>query len=635
VVVHGGGTGRVDLILQRHKADANLSSDIETARNNFRGAYQNDLLLHEAITNHALEDAKDALSKMQIYPEETPLARAANEKRAAFNEGVERLKTALKEIRGKRAKANIRDLDAGRKRTTDSIDALISKTGELVAKLYSVPRKESDDQRTVRIANLQRAVLFLQEYRDVRERASGIVNGASAGSRVFQNLRIQPYNQKHLFETTLESAPKDFAKTLANVGIAGANVASYLASGLVDLGAAFLYAPRAYVTDSSIGIAAGMLDSATKPPTYESLQKIVGEDTRLLTLDESLDRIQPGGAEKSDKKPTGESSNPDATQGPGPAMVAGVGHPPVQAAASASKVGAGNANAADADVAAAAAAAASEQKANEAKERAKQGALRARDAARSGHIAAVDASANATTNAETAAGAASAAKASLETSLPAARKEALQRDKAEAAKVRPAPHAPLEQRVPPRVLVIGAYKGKETARGVVAVHGLGAVASVSGNQVGLQGSAGPAFWRGIRDAVADAYAPLELDGEGLACVVFAADAAPDVGARYACEMLGEQGVSVVPYATHCTSTPPDAEMHALGAFAAGGNAYVLSSRTRGRKVKYAHYTDGAARRVDRYTPSARLVAAVTGSGGKYTWGSTLDVVIDGIAARGV
>jgi hypothetical protein len=146
---------------------------------------------------------------------------------------------------------------------------------------------------------------------------------------------------------------------------------------------------------------------------------------------------------------------------------------------------------------------------------------------------------------------------------------------------------------------------------------------------------GPAFWRGIRDAVADAYAPLELDGDGLACVVFAdADAAPDVGARYACEMLGEQGVSVVPYATHCTSTPPDAELHALGAFAAGGKAYVLSSRTRGRKVKYAHYTD-AARRVDRYTPSARLVAAVTGSGGKYTWGSTLDVVIDGIAAKGV
>jgi hypothetical protein len=230
------------------------------------------------------------------------------------------------------------------------------------------------------------------------------------------------------------------------------------------------------------------------------------------------------------------------------------------------------------------------------------------------------------------------AEGSLQTSLGGAQREALNRGTAEAAKVRPAPHAPLEQRVPPRVLVIGAYKGKETARGVVAVHGLGAVASVSasqGGQVGLQGSMGPAFWRGIRDAVADAYAPLELDGDGLACVVFAdADAAPDVGARYACEMLGEQGVSVVPYATHCTSTPPDAELHALGAFAAGGKAYVLSSRTRGRKVKYAHYTD-AARRVDRYTPSARLVAAVTGSGGKYTWGSTLDVVIDGIAAKGV
>jgi len=215
---------------------------------------------------------------------------------------------------------------------------------------------------------------------------------------------------------------------------------------------------------------------------------------------------------------------------------------------------------------------------------------------------------------------------------------AVQRGAAEAAKVRPAPHAPLEQRVPPRVLVVGAYKGRETEPGVVAVHGLGAVASVAGNQ-GLTGSAssassaGRAFWRGIRDAVADAYAPLELDG--LACVVFATDAEPDVGARHACEMLGEQGVSVVPYTTHCTSTPPDAELHALGAFAAGGKAYVLSSRTRGRKVEYPHYTDGAARRVDRYTPSARLVAAVTGSGGKYAWGSTLDVVIDGIAAKGV
>lgn len=221
----------------------------------------------------------------------------------------------------------------------------------------------------------------------------------------------------------------------------------------------------------------------------------------------------------------------------------------------------------------------------------------------------------------------------------AAQKEAEKRGVAEAAKVRPAPHAPLEQRVPPRVLVVGAYKGKETAPGVVAVHGLGAVASVAGNQgstgsASSTSSAGRAFWRGIRDAVADAYAPLELDG--LACVVFAdADAEPDVGARHACEMLGERGVSVVPYATHCTSTPPDAELHALGAFAAGGKAYVLSSRTRGRKVEYPHYTDGAARRVDRYTPSARLVAAVTGSGGKYAWGSTLDVVIDGIAARGV
>ena len=220
----------------------------------------------------------------------------------------------------------------------------------------------------------------------------------------------------------------------------------------------------------------------------------------------------------------------------------------------------------------------------------------------------------------------------------AAQKEAEKRGEAEAAKVRPAPHAPLEQRVPPRVLVVGAYKGRETAPGVVAVHGLGAVASVAGNQgltgsTGSASSAGRSFWRGIRDAVADAYAPLELDG--LACVVFATDAEPDVGARHACEMLGERGVSVVPYATHCTSTPPDAELHALGAFAAGGKAYVLSSRTRGRKVAYPHYTDGAARRVDRYTPSARLVAAVTGSGGKYAWGSTLDVVIDGIAARGV
>jgi hypothetical protein len=173
---------------------------------------------------------------------------------------------------------------------------------------------------------------------------------------------------------------------------------------------------------------------------------------------------------------------------------------------------------------------------------------------------------------------------------------------------------PIATTVAPRVLVIGDYQGKATRAGTVRVHGDGRVATCNPQQ-----SAG--FWRHLASRVRDAYA-LEIPAAALLGVFFSASEV-DAGARSACDMLGD-GLCVVPYALHCSTKPPDAELHAIGAFAAGDEVYVVSSRTR-KQIKGANVE-----RIDRGVPNKRFLATTRA---EYAWAATLDTVIDGLAQK--
>ena len=175
-----------------------------------------------------------------------------------------------------------------------------------------------------------------------------------------------------------------------------------------------------------------------------------------------------------------------------------------------------------------------------------------------------------------------------------------------------------------RVLVIGVYKGLSTERGVVAVHAHGAVASVGATQ-------DPGFWRALEAKISRAYAPMVV--APLAAVVVA-DAVVDAGAALAARMLDETGVCVVHLAAHCSAAPPDSEMHALGAFAAGAppQAYVLSARGPKRKIRYPLYREGPIDRNARDATRDLFAARVKGAS---NWAKALETVVEFIASKGI
>jgi hypothetical protein len=185
-------------------------------------------------------------------------------------------------------------------------------------------------------------------------------------------------------------------------------------------------------------------------------------------------------------------------------------------------------------------------------------------------------------------------------------------------RLRAAPRVRASKEVGPRVLVIGTYRGRPTQRGVVAVHAHGAVASVGARQ-------DPPFWHALGAELARAYAPMVV--APLAAVVVADDAV-DAGASVATRLLDATGVSVVRLAAHCGATPPDAEMHAVGAFAAGSppEAYVLSTRGRARARKVALYE----RRIDRNASHAARAAFAAEVRRAHFWAEALETVVDAI-----
>jgi len=182
-------------------------------------------------------------------------------------------------------------------------------------------------------------------------------------------------------------------------------------------------------------------------------------------------------------------------------------------------------------------------------------------------------------------------------------------------------HVRASLEVGPRVLVIGTYKGLPTKRGAVAVHSHGAVASVGAKQ-------DPGFWRALGGKIAGAYAPMVV---GPLAAVVIADAVVDAGAALAPRMLEPAGVCVVPLEAHCSAAPPDAEMHALGAFAAGARAYVLSARDPKRKVKYPIYRES---RIDRNARAAARDVFAARVKAASNWAKALDTVVDVLASKG-
>ena len=146
------------------------------------------------------------------------------------------------------------------------------------------------------------------------------------------------------------------------------------------------------------------------------------------------------------------------------------------------------------------------------------------------------------------------------------------------------------------------------------MHGDGRVATCNPHQ-----SAG--FWKHLASRVKDAYAP-EIHAAALLGVVFSVSEV-DAGARRACGLLGD-GICVVPHALHCSTTPPDAELRALGAFSAGNEVYVVSSRTR-KQIRRMNVE-----RIDRGVRNERFLATTRR---EYAWAATLDDVIDGLSRK--
>jgi hypothetical protein len=85
-------------------------------------------------------------------------------------------------------------------------------------------------------------------------------------------------------------------------------------------------------------------------------------------------------------------------------------------------------------------------------------------------------------------------------------------------------------------------------------------------------------------------------------------------------------------AAHCSATPPDAEMHALGAFAAGPDVYVLSVRGQKRKIKYPLYRESLIDRSAREAARDLFAARVKGA---TNWANALDTVVEVIAKKGI
>ena len=140
-----------------------------------------------------------------------------------------------------------------------------------------------------------------------------------------------------------------------------------------------------------------------------------------------------------------------------------------------------------------------------------------------------------------------------------------------------------------------------------------------------------AGWRALEAKISRAYAPMVV--APLAAVVVA-DAVVDAGAALAARMLDETGVCVVHLAAHCSAAPPDSEMHALGAFAAGAppQAYVLSARGPKRKIRYPLYREGPIDRNARDATRDLFAARVKGAS---NWAKALETVVEFIASKGI
>ena len=170
-----------------------------------------------------------------------------------------------------------------------------------------------------------------------------------------------------------------------------------------------------------------------------------------------------------------------------------------------------------------------------------------------------------------------------------------------------------------RVLVIGEYRGKRTARGLVAAHG--AVATVGARQE-------KTFWSRLGAELASAYAPMVV---APLAAVFVAEDAVDAGAALAVELLSASGVAMVRLAAHCSDAPPDGSMHALGAFAAGGAVYVLSARDARRAIAHPYHK----RRVERRGSRAARDAYAAEVRRATNWAEALDTLVDAVAAKGI
>jgi hypothetical protein len=173
--------------------------------------------------------------------------------------------------------------------------------------------------------------------------------------------------------------------------------------------------------------------------------------------------------------------------------------------------------------------------------------------------------------------------------------------------------------VPARVLVIGEYRGKPTARGVIAAHG--AVATCAARQE-------KAFWRELKTELARAYAPMVV---APLAAVFVAEDAVDAGASLAVGLLAASGVAMVRLAAHCSDAPPDGSMHALGAFAAGGEVYVLSARDARRAIAHPFHK----RRVERRASRAAREAYAAEVRRATNWAAALDTLVDAVATKGI
>jgi hypothetical protein len=173
--------------------------------------------------------------------------------------------------------------------------------------------------------------------------------------------------------------------------------------------------------------------------------------------------------------------------------------------------------------------------------------------------------------------------------------------------------------VPARVLVIGEYRGKPTARGLIAAHG--AVATCAARQE-------KAFWRELKTELARAYAPMVV---APLAAVFVAEDAVDAGASLAVGLLAASGVAMVRLAAHCSDAPPDGSMHALGAFAAGGEVYVLSARDARRAIAHPFHK----RRVERRASRAAREAYAAEVRRATNWAAALDTLVDAVATKGI